>query len=580
MNNLIIEQNTTSIETVTSEVIEKLYNLAITSNVADENNNFPMSLKGTLTAISAFRDSVQYLRDKFPQLTITVQDNAYYIRFADNNVYQTLNNAGYGDGIGITEFEASTIKFGNLFKGNTSITSFNEFSYFTTQQNNNSFSFQDCTNLTSIDLSNAKTLYDSCLRNTGLIEVNDLGTVTNLPNDCFRYCTRLTHINLPETCIKIGKGVFWDCNSLSFDLNDLYYVQEFDGNRERGCLEINSNNGIPINYPDNDKVLYLPNATKIGARSFRHHSMKEINLPNLNVISCHATFANCQSLKKVTSLGQSHIDPYFDMYYATNGMFSDCSQLQEVNIPSTWTIVPPRLFYNCSNLEIINWDFSVVTYIATQAFSGCSKFPNVMYLPNVTQVGYPSTAGEKAIIPNPIGDSTFITPKAYGIFKGSSIKNVYLPKAKLLPLDRPEVYSQEIPTPDGVFTDTQLNVVYLRDVQSIGMGNFYKATINTLIINNTTVPDFVPFDSTTVRNFNNADWILNKYNNYPNYNTDLFYNTTSIQNIYVPDTAVSSYQNNSYFSSMASIIKPLSQCPRKTLQEVQNGEIGLIEAYM
>ena len=38
MNNLIIEQNTTSIETVTSEVIEKLYNLAITSNVADENN--------------------------------------------------------------------------------------------------------------------------------------------------------------------------------------------------------------------------------------------------------------------------------------------------------------------------------------------------------------------------------------------------------------------------------------------------------------------------------------------------------------------------------------------------------------
>ena len=127
MNNLIIEQNTTSIETVTSEVIEKLYNLAITSNVADENNNFPMSLKGTLTAISAFRDSVQYLRDKFPQLTITVQDNAYYIRFADNNVYQTLNNAGYGDGIGITEFEASTIKFGNLFKGNTSITSFNAF---------------------------------------------------------------------------------------------------------------------------------------------------------------------------------------------------------------------------------------------------------------------------------------------------------------------------------------------------------------------------------------------------------------------------------------------------------------------
>ena len=576
MTSLNIQQSTQSSETVASSVIEKLYNLAITSTVEDENNNFQMSLKGTLTAISAFRDSVQYLRDKFPQLTITVQDNAYYIRFADNNVYQTLNNAGYGDGIGITEFEASTIKFGNLFKGNTSITSFNEFSYFTTQQNNNSFSFQDCTNLTSIDLSNAKTLYDSCLRNTGLIEVNDLGTVTNLPNDCFRYCTRLTHINLPETCIKIGKGVFWDCNSLSFDLNDLYYVQEFDGNRERGCLEINSNNGIPINYPDNDKVLYLPNATKIGARSFRHHSMKEINLPNLNVISCHATFANCQSLKKVTSLGQSHIDPYFDMYYATNGMFQDCSQLQEVNIPSTWTALTPNMFYDCSNLETINWDFSIITSIQAQAFQGCTKVPNVMYFPNVTYIGYPMTTSEKAIISNPIGDSSWNAQKATQIFYNSSVKNVYLPKTKLISIDRPNAQNGK-PDPNGAFKNSQLNVIYLKDIQSLGAGTFFKASINTLIINNTTVPTFVPIDLDL---FNNSGWMHASYANYPSCNTDLFYETTTIQNIYVPDSAVSDYQNTSYFSSVASIIKPLSQCPRKTLQEVQNGEIGLIEAYM
>jgi len=51
-NENVIEQN------ITSETIEKLHNLAIISNVEDENNNFPMSLKGTLSVISAFRDSV------------------------------------------------------------------------------------------------------------------------------------------------------------------------------------------------------------------------------------------------------------------------------------------------------------------------------------------------------------------------------------------------------------------------------------------------------------------------------------------------------------------------------------------
>jgi len=56
---------------------------------------------------------------------------------------------------------------------------------------------------------------------------------------------------------------------------------------------MNSNNAIPINYPDNDKVLYLPNAIRISSRAFRHQSMKEINLPNLNSINCNSPFAYC-----------------------------------------------------------------------------------------------------------------------------------------------------------------------------------------------------------------------------------------------------------------------------------------------
>ena len=138
MTSLNIQQSTQSSETVSSSVIEKLYNLAITSTVEDENSSFSMSLQGNISVPAAFEDSVLYLRSKFPNLTINIPENKYYIRFKDPVLRDFCKNA-YGDGIGVTKSEAAGVNTNSTFWGKdgmdsetkATVTSLEDFQYFT-----------------------------------------------------------------------------------------------------------------------------------------------------------------------------------------------------------------------------------------------------------------------------------------------------------------------------------------------------------------------------------------------------------------------------------------------------------------
>ena len=104
MTSLNITQSTSSSETVSSALIEKLYNLAITSTKEDENSSFSMELTGSIYSTSAYESSVLYLREKFPNLIITIRDNNFYIKFADQEVERVLINSDISsDHVGVSK---------------------------------------------------------------------------------------------------------------------------------------------------------------------------------------------------------------------------------------------------------------------------------------------------------------------------------------------------------------------------------------------------------------------------------------------------------------------------------------------
>lgn len=199
MTSLNIQQSTQSSETVSSSVIEKLYNLAITSTVEDENSSFSMSLQGNISVPAAFEDSVLYLRSKFPNLTINVPENKYYIRFKDP-VIGNFSKTAYGDGIGVTYSEAAGVTSYLNFWGRNgmtnevknTVTSLEDFQYFTGSAGINETNIADFSNATEIKFPNStftysgkysKKIVDNCKNIRSINYGNAIFSCINTAND-------------------------------------------------------------------------------------------------------------------------------------------------------------------------------------------------------------------------------------------------------------------------------------------------------------------------------------------------------------------------------------------------------------
>ena len=135
MTNLNIQQGQIT-ENVTSEVIDKLYKLALASKVENSDNLFNMSLSGNIYASTAYEDAVVYLREKFPDLTINVPTTGYFIRFIDPTISSIIINE-FGNGIGVTRDQLSSVQtLNNRFKASNysdflEAESYDDLQYFT-----------------------------------------------------------------------------------------------------------------------------------------------------------------------------------------------------------------------------------------------------------------------------------------------------------------------------------------------------------------------------------------------------------------------------------------------------------------
>ena len=216
MTHLNIQQGQ-NIEVVSTNLIKKLYEAALSVPEPLEGEQDAAYMSGNLQVNRTYRSYVQYLTGRFNDLHINVTDS-YYIPFEDSAVLNVLlaNNIG-SDSIGVTEAEATNSTLTSaMFKNNTDITSFDEFKYFTKANTNppNQL-FMGCSNLSSVDLSNVTTLSSEEFRGTAITSVDLTGsTITSIPNGCFRGCTSLTSVTL-SNLTNLGNNVFQSCTGIT-----------------------------------------------------------------------------------------------------------------------------------------------------------------------------------------------------------------------------------------------------------------------------------------------------------------------------------------------------------------------------
>ena len=310
------------------------------------------------------------------------------IDFVDPEV-ERLCAINWGNGTSITYAQAAKVtNLGNVFTGNTTITSFDELKYFTGltylygANNVSTGAFSGCTSLVSITLPDSlvdirQNVFNGC---TSLVSCTG-GNVTNFGLQAFQNCTSLENIDISKA-VTIGNIVFESC-------------------------------------PLTGIVLNLPYLTSIGARAFNNTGIVKIS-----------------NLGSVTSL------PDHNYGY---GVFSNCSSLVEVNLPSGLTYIGSYCFINDTALTTVIINGNTTFRVRDYAFQSCTSlvtfpFSNVheidarafrytgittLHAPNLTTLAGDYMFGDALISITSLGSATSLPNNSFRQIAGLS--SVVLP---------------------------------------------------------------------------------------------------------------------------------------------------------
>ena len=272
---LIIKQSNTP-ESVTSELIDRLYNLTKPDPITGQPAANAV-LIGRIEATAAYEDAVNFLNTQFSSaqdngsdLRVSVLNNNYYIRFADDEVEEVIKAAlGKDPDEGVLASELST--FSPHFDGNTLIEYFDEMKYCSSDVREHAF--RNCTSLESVDLTNITSMrgngyyFNGCINLEYFHGINGERGVLNLAKlnnasftNWFYSCKKLERITSLGFIGNIGQRAFSGCSALE-SVTGINTVTVISSNAFEGCTSLST--------------ITLQNITRIDANAFNGCSSLE-----------------------------------------------------------------------------------------------------------------------------------------------------------------------------------------------------------------------------------------------------------------------------------------------------------------
>ena len=339
----------------------------------------------------------------------------------------------------MTKSEAAAVTnadFGTVFKGNTSITHFDELEHFVGLTSITSGSFSGCSNLTTIKIpttvrSIGSTAFNNCSGLTKVI-INDIAawckisfgdntanplyyarhiyrddnteitslvipssvatingrafeycyglTSISIPNSvktinnyAFQSCTNLTSITIPASVTTISTGVFNNCRSIESITVDSNNTT-FDSRNDCNAIIKKSNNQLVYGCRNTD----IPsNVKSIGQYAFYGHTgLTSITIPSgVTSIGAYA-FYNTRLISITIPSGVTVIN---------NSLFNSCSNLETVVFEGNVTSIGNSVFQSCTSLASVTLPDTITTI--GQTFDGCTNLVSVHMPSNLTSIG-------------------------------------------------------------------------------------------------------------------------------------------------------------------------------------------------
>ena len=297
---------------------------------------------------------------------IVEEEPVKQIAFADANVKAicVANWDTNGDGE-ISNHEAAAVtSLGTVFKGNTTITSFDELQYFTSLVVLETEAFSGCNKLSSVVFpASLQVIYALAFYNcSSLQEPLFPDNLTQLQNQCFAFCTAFENLTIPKG-LRSQNNAFVGCSNLKtivVSADNQYY---------------SSSNGSNCLLDKAETTLYLgcvnsvvPSTVKtISTNAFYGCGIESLVLPDGLTTIYGSAFANCSKLKSINLPAGITELPRM--------VFSGCTSLTSIQLPEALTAIGDFAFNNTGLIEV---DIpSSVSTIGNQAFYSCNSLRKV-----------------------------------------------------------------------------------------------------------------------------------------------------------------------------------------------------------
>lgn len=239
--------------------------------------------------------------------------------------------------------------------------------------------FKECTQLQKVTLPNTITVIEdfSFYGCTELKEVNIPKSVVNIGWEAFYNCSSLETVTIPAACEKIEEFVFEGCQSLKeikvSDANKFY--QDVDG------VLFDIDGTTLIRYPSAktdteytvpDGCTRLEDWSFIGNTYIAHINMNGVTEMGEEVFYYCTALEECIVPETVTELKRY--------------TFANCHSLKNVVLPQNLEILGTGCFYSCPAMEDIQIPETVTT-MEGYAFFNCPSLKKITVSKNLTEIG-------------------------------------------------------------------------------------------------------------------------------------------------------------------------------------------------
>lgn len=381
IRHLIIQQKKNdeggSVETVSSAVITALYNMSKDAQLVYNSTD----LKGDLHCAVGSSKQINSLMAQYPGLNI--EADTYTVDFEDPEVERIcVSNWGSNGAVTLNQLQAVTTT-NHAFKGNTTITKFNEFQYFTGLQNPASTTnqlFSGCTNLEEITLSSNLTMMaqNMFLNCTSLENITIPASVQKITNP-FIGCTALKAV--------IATGLTGEC-AIGRDLDSLTTWQV-----NSGCTSMTASNCYALTsltISDTVTTVSLDKCLDYNTEITIPASVTSLRMSNcrmkkvifeqrdssITFVTTVSQFSGCSSLQTIENFPSNY--SYENPNYTYSGLFSGCSSLTTlIQPPSNCTTIPIYLYRDCTSLQGTIEIPATCTSIGRGAFYYCTSLTAV-----------------------------------------------------------------------------------------------------------------------------------------------------------------------------------------------------------